>query len=112
MKVKGKAIARFTRVGQRKVNQILDVIRGKSVSQSYKLLEFTKKAATPMVMKTLKSAVANIGKHVDENKIYVNETYAGQGPVLKRLRPMAMGRGAIYRRKTSHVTIIVGEQGK
>ncbi len=107
--MRGKAVARFTRVGNRKVNQILDIIRGKNVTQAYKILKFTKKMAMPMVVKTLKSAVANIGKMVDENKIYIKETYAGQGPVLKRMRPMAMGRGAIYRRKTSHVTIIVGD---
>ncbi len=110
--MQGKAIARFARVGHRKVEQILDLIQGKRVSDAYNILKFTKKSATPVVEKTLKSAVANIGKLVDGNKIYVKESYVGQGPVLKRLRPMAMGRGAIYRRKTCHVTIVVGDGNK
>lgn len=107
--MRGKAIARFTRVGPRKVGQVLDLIREKKVSEAYNILKFTKKSAALVVEKTLKSAVANIGKWADQNKIFIKETYVGQGPVLKRLRPMAMGRGAIYRRKSCHITIVVGD---
>ena len=101
------ARANFARYSPRKVGQVLDLIRGKSVHQAFITLGFVKKISAELVIKTLKSAAANAGKTVDWNRLYVKQAYANQGPVLKRLRCMAMGRGAIYKRKTCHLTIVL-----
>ena len=62
-----------------------------------------------MVDKVLKSAVANAGKGINTDMLYVKEAWVNQGPVLKRVRAMAMGGRAIYKRKTCHLTIIVSD---
>jgi large subunit ribosomal protein L22 len=59
----------------------------------------------------LKSAVANTGKLKDYSGLKIKECWVGQGPTLKRMRPGPMGRGMPYKRKTSHLTIIVTDEG-
>ena len=106
----GIARARFIRLGPRKVGQILDLIRGKDVVDAQQILRFVPRRATRAVEKTLNSAVANTGKISEPQHLYIAQTYVCQGPVLKRMRPMAMGRGAIYKRKTCHITMVVDEK--
>ena len=102
--------AKFVRLGPRKVGQVLDIIRGKDVVEAYNILQFTRRRAKRAVEKVLHSAVANAGMINSPQNLYIAETYVTQGPVLKRMRPMAMGRGALYKRKTCHITMIVEEK--
>ncbi len=106
------ARARFARVGPRKVGQILALIRGKSAAQAYDLLRFTPKSAVTIVEKTLRSAVANLGGAVPPEQVMIREVWVNQGPVLKRMRAAAMGRGVTYRRKTCHLTVVVARHAK
>ena len=103
------AIAKYQRFSPRKVSQVLGLIRGKSVAKAFQILPTVPRAAGIMVFKTLKSAFANSGNS-DANSMYVKEAWANAGPVLKRIRPMAMGARGIYKRKTCHVTIKVTDQ--
>jgi len=105
--VAARAIARFVRLGPRKVGQVLDLIRGKGVLEAYQILRFTHRQAAKAVEKVLKSAVANTRTPGDEPNLYIAEAYVGGGPVLKRLSPRAMGRGAMYKRRTCHINIVV-----
>jgi len=102
-----RAVARFVRLGSRKVGQVLDLIRGKGVLEAYQILKFTRRRAAKTVEKVLKSAVANSRSGADDPNLFIAEAYVGQGPVLKRISPRAMGRAAIYRRKTCHIYIVV-----
>jgi len=102
-----RAIARFVRLGPRKVGRVLDLIRGKGVLEAYQILKFTRRRAAKAVEKVLKSAVANTRAPGDEPNLYIAEAYVGEGPVLKRMRPRAMGRAAIYQRKTCHIYVVV-----
>lgn len=102
-----RAIARFVRLGPRKVGRVLDLIRGKGVLEAYQILKFTRRRAAKTVEKVLKSAVANNQTPRDEPNLYIAEAYVGEGPVLKRIRPRAMGRAALYQRKTCHIYIAV-----
>ncbi len=103
------AKAKYQRYSPRKVNQVLGLIRGKSVAKAYGLLPTVPRAAGIMVFKTLKSAFSNSGS-ADPAQIFVKEAWADAGPVLKRVRPMAMGGRGIYKRKTCHVTIRLTDQ--
>ena len=102
-----RAVARFVRLGPRKVGQVLDLIRGKGVLEAYQILKFSPRLAAKAVEKVLKSAVANTHSRTEEPNLYIREAYVGEGPVLKRMRPRAMGRGAMYIRKTCHIYIVV-----
>jgi large subunit ribosomal protein L22 len=103
------AISRHARYSPRKVGQVLGLIRGKSVDYAYGLLPNVPRSAGILVFKTLKSAYSNSGA-TDPKSVFVKRAWVDNGPVMKRVRPMAMGGRGIYKRKTCHVTIVVGDQ--
>ena len=77
------------------------------MEQAYRQLPFIPRAARAPVEKTLKSAVANAGS--EPSRLYVAQAWVGLGPSLKRVRAHAMGSRTIYKRKMSHVTIVVDD---
>lgn len=104
------AHSQFARYSYRKVNQVLGLIRGKSVAEAMGMLPWVPRTSRVLVEKTLKSAYANAGKGIDPAQLRVAEAWANHGPVLKRVRPMAMGGRATYKRKTCHLTIVVSDE--
>ena len=104
------AHVRYARISPRRVDQILMIIRGKSVSQALTVLRFVAKAARPIVEKTLQSAMSNAGRNQNPEAWYVSQAWVGLGPVFKRMRAHAMGRGATIRHRTTHMTIVVTDQ--
>lgn len=110
--MEARAIAKYIRISPRKVKVVLDLIRGKNVKEAENILRFTPKAASEIVAKVLKSAVANAENNHEMNKdnLYVAETYANAGPVLKRFQPHAQGRAFRINKRTSHITVVVKEQ--
>ncbi|MBI3547727.1 MAG: 50S ribosomal protein L22 [Elusimicrobia bacterium] len=107
------AHARFQRFGTRKVAQVLDQIRGKSVWTAYQTLPQVPRAAAVLVTKTLRSATANLasrsGKQVDPKTVYVKQAWVGQGPMghMKRVMPAPQGRAMTFKRKVCHLTMVV-----
>lgn len=105
------AHAHFVRYAPRKVNQVLELVRKKSVVDALKLLRFVPKKPSILIAKTIKSAAANAGDTEAKNPhLIVSSAWVGQGPVLKRMRAYAMGRGFMYKRKTCHLTVVVSDQ--
>lgn len=105
------AKARYVRISASKVKIVIDLIRGKSVAEAQAILMYTPKAASPIVEKLLRSAVANAENNLDLNRdsLYVAEVYADQGPTLKRYMPRARGSASRIRKRTSHITIILDQ---
>ena len=90
--MEARAYLRNERIAPRKVKIVLDLIRNKPVDVALATLELTPKAASPIVAKLLKSAIANAG------------------PTLKRIMPRAQGRAFRILKRTSHITIAVSEK--
>ena len=92
--MQAKAVARTVRIAPRKVRLVVDLIRGKQVGEAVAILNLTPKAASPVVEKVLKSAIANAEHNydMDINNLVVTEAYVNEGPTLKRFRPRAQGR--------------------
>ena len=106
-----KAKLKFTRIGPRKARLVADLIRGKGSEEALNILTFTKKAAAKILMKLLKSAIANATqKKIDVDRLYVKTIFVDQGPTMKRFQPRALGRATTIRKRTSHITIILDEQ--
>ncbi|MGE7092828.1 50S ribosomal protein L22 [Lysinibacillus sp. NPDC048646] len=107
-----KAIARTIRIAPRKVRLVVDLIRGKQVGEAVAILRHTPKAASPVVEKVLKSAVANAEHNydLDINSLVVSEVFVDEGPTLKRFRPRAQGRASAINKRTSHITLVVSEK--
>ncbi len=106
-----RAIARYVRISSRKVKTVIDLIRNKKVDEALAILEYTPKAASVVVSKLIKSAIANAENNLelDRDNLYVAEIYANQGPTLKRIRPRARGMAFRIRKRTSHITVILDE---
>jgi large subunit ribosomal protein L22 len=110
--MQAKAVAKTVRIAPRKARLVVDLIRGKKVGEAVAILRLTPKAASPIVEKVLKSAIANAEHNydMDANNLVVSEAYVDEGPTLKRFRPRAMGRASQINKRTSHITIVVSEK--
>ena len=109
--MEAKAILRSARISAQKVRLVADQVRGMAVGNATNLLTFSNKKAAHMVKKLLLSAVANaennLGADVDELK--VSKIFVDEGPSLKRMHARAKGRGNRITKRTSHITVVVGE---
>ena len=110
--MESRASLKYSRISARKVKIVIDLIRGKSVDEALAILKYTPKAASPLVEKVLKSAIANAENnfHMDRSKLYVAEIYANQGPTMKRIRAATQGRANRIRKRTSHIEVVLKER--
>ena len=106
------ATAKYVRVAPRKAKIVVDLIRGKQVDQALAILQFTPKAAAPVVEKLLNSAIANAENNLemDRSTLYVAEAFANQGPTLKRYWARSHGRADMIKKHTSHITIVLDQK--
>ena len=107
-----KAKLRFVRIAPRKARLAADLIRGKKSEEALNILTFTKRGASGIIIKLLKSAIANATqkKTVDVDRLYVKKIAVDQGPVMKRHLPRALGRATEIRKRTSHILIVLDEK--
>ncbi|MGI6013732.1 MAG: 50S ribosomal protein L22 [Oscillospiraceae bacterium] len=110
--MEARATHNYARISPRKVKIVCDLIRGKDVKTAEAILMQTPKAASELMLKVLKSAVANAENNfeMDPETLYVSETFANPGPILKRGMPRAQGRMYRINKRTSHITIVVAEK--
>jgi large subunit ribosomal protein L22 len=105
-----RASARYVRVTPQKARRVVDLIRGLPAAEAQALLRFAPQSASEPVGKVLDSAVANAEHNhdLDTTGLVVREAYVDEGPTLKRFRPRAQGRAYRIRKRTSHITVVVG----
>ena len=115
--MEAKAQAKYVRCTPMKARRIVNVVRGKRAVEAVGMLRFAPQAAAVPVRKVIESAIANArfkaerdGERFDENDLYITEVYADEGPTLKRFRPRAQGRASRILKRTSHITVIVGDK--
>lgn len=102
--------ARFVRSGSRKAKLLTDLIRGRRIDEAVTLLEFNHRRAASMVLKALKSAIADAEQaEADVSKLFVAESRVDGGPILKRFQPKDRGRSHPIRKRTSHIIVGVEE---
>jgi large subunit ribosomal protein L22 len=101
----------YARVSVTKACFVLDAIRGKDIKTALGILAYNPRYASGLIEKLLKSAIANAEvKNMDPDKLYVEECYANQGPIMKRIQPRA--RGTAYRilKRMCHITVVLNER--
>ena len=110
--MEAKAHLRYARISPRKVQIVLDLIRGKDTKTARAILKHTPKAASEYLIKLLDSAVANAehNYNMDTTSLYVSECFVCPGPTLKRMMPRAKGSADRILKRTSHVTLVVKEK--
>ena len=102
----------YARIPVQKACFVLDAIRGKDVNAAQAILAYNPRYASEVIDKLLKSAIANAenNNNMDRNNLYVEECYATQGPIMKRIQPRAQGRAYRIEKRMSHITIVLNER--
>ena len=105
---------RYLRIAPRKVRLVADLIRGKTVEEAQNILNFTQKRAALPILKLLKQGSSNAKNNfqMEEKNLYISTILVDEGPKLKRVRPRARGQANEIQKKTSHITLVLEEQGK
>ncbi|MFZ1342192.1 50S ribosomal protein L22 [Thiothrix eikelboomii] len=102
---------RFARISPQKGRLVADQIRGLPVGKALEILTFSPKKGAELIKKVLESAIANAehnnGADVDE--LSVKTIFVDQGPTMKRISPRAKGRANRILKRTSHITVAVGD---
>ncbi len=110
--MEARAYLKNARIAPRKVQIVLDLIRGKDTETAMAILQHTPKAACEYLEKLLKSAVANAENNfgMDRDNLYISECFVCPGPIMKRIMPRAQGRAFRILKRTSHVTLAKKEK--
>ena len=115
--MEAKAQARFVRVTPQKARRVVNVIRGKRALDAVDVLRFAPQGAAEPVRKLVESAIANAqyladqaGERFDAEDLYIQAIYADEGPTMKRIQPSAQGRANRILKRTSHITVVVGDE--
>ena len=109
--MKVKAVARYVRISPQKVRMLADAIKGKPVENAINSIQFMPQKSAGIVEKVLRSAVANADQQpdIDIDNLVVGNLIVDRGPMLKRFRARARGRGTRILKPTSHITVILTE---
>lgn len=103
---------KYARISARKARLVVDLIRGRDAEDALNLLKFSPHRAAGMVAKVLTSAVANAGEaEANVEALWVCEVRVDEGPTMKRIRPKDRGRMHRINKRTSHISVIVDDQG-
>lgn len=112
MKEEVQALAKYERISPAKIRQITRIIQGKQVEEAIELLRFIPRKSARLVAKALKSAVANAenNHNMPSDQLIIKKALAEEGPTFKRFRPAARGSAHPYRKKTTHIRIVLAPE--
>ncbi len=110
--IEAKAFLKYERISPSKVNVVARLIRGKDVDEALDILRFTNRAASTVLTKLVKSAIANAENNhsMDKNKLYISHIQVNAGPTLKRMRPRARGSGFRINKRSTHIEVVLMER--
>jgi len=111
--VEVKARAKNTGLSAIKVRPLADLVRGKRVDEALTLLRFTPTPKAKYLAKLVRSAVANAENNfqMDPADLKVVRIFVDEARPLRRFRPRSRGRVSPIRKRSSHITVIVDEEG-
>jgi large subunit ribosomal protein L22 len=111
--MEARAIVRHVKMSPRKVRIVANMIRGKRVEEVLGLLHLLPKRSAKIMSKLVNSAVANADDQAkgqgNVDSLVVRAVTVDNGPIIKRWLPRAMGRANRIQRRTSHITVVLGE---
>ena len=106
-----KASHRFARISPRKARYVMDLVRNQQVEKALDTLRFTRRRAAPMISKVIRSALANAVQEggATPEDLVITQAFVDEGPTWKRWRPRARGMAYPILKRTSHLTVVIGE---
>ncbi len=109
-----KARANYQHISPKKARLVADAVKGMDLDKALNQLEFIQKKASGIILKALKSALANATHNfnMDEDNLFVKNIIVNEGPTLKRQKARAMGRAMLIRKRRSHIEIVLEQKEK
>lgn len=104
---------RQLRMAPRKVRLLADMVRGKPVGSALSELQYSQKRAAGPVAKLIRSAVANAVQadpDLDVDGLVISKICVDGGPISWKIQPRAMGRAYWIAKRSSHVTVVIGDE--
>ncbi len=111
--MESRCVLRYAKLSPRKARLVVNQVRGLPVSDALAILDLSEKKAGAIIGDTLRSAIANARdtQNVDVDQLVVKRAWVDGGPITWRWRPRAQGRATPIAKRTSHITVVVDEQG-
>jgi large subunit ribosomal protein L22 len=111
--VEVRAVVKYTGIPVKKVRPLVNMVRGKKVDEALTLLRFTPTPKAKVVAKLVRSAAANAENNfqMDPADLKIVSIFADEAPAMRRYRPRSRGRVSPIRKRSSHITVIVAEEG-
>jgi large subunit ribosomal protein L22 len=105
-----RATAKFIRMSPTKARRVMEMIRGRHIEDARRVLRFSPQGASDPIAKVLESAIANAehNRELPADELVVTRAWVDEGPTLRRFRPRAMGRATRIRKRTCHISVVVG----
>jgi large subunit ribosomal protein L22 len=109
--MEAKAVARHVRISPTKVRPVMALIKGKGVDDALAVLRFTPNRAARAVAKVVMSATANAEHNLelDRDALRIARAFVDSGPSVRRMQARARGRADVYKKRSSHITVVVGD---
>jgi len=106
------ATLRHVRISPRKARLMIDLVKGKQVDPALRILDFSPKKASALGRKLLRSAIANAVEkgEVDADSLWITGGWVDMGRTMHRFMPRAQGRATPIRKRSSHITILLGSK--
>jgi large subunit ribosomal protein L22 len=107
-----KAKVKWVKSSPRKIQRVLDLVRGKFALEALAILKFLPQKGARIVEKVVKSALANAKNNykLNESELVINQCYANKGIITKRVQPRARGRAFPIKKRSAHVTVTLSSQ--
>jgi large subunit ribosomal protein L22 len=104
------AISKYLKISFRKFRKISGQIVGLPVNKAYGILDIIPNKSAFFLKNTLKSAIANAENNFgfSRKNLFVKNVLINNGPSLKRFRPVSRGQAHPFKKRTSHITVIIG----
>jgi large subunit ribosomal protein L22 len=111
------AMLRNCPTSPRKMRLVADMIRGNDVNRALDVLRFSTKEPSQKIEKLVLSAIANWQSknedvRLEDSNLIVKEIFVNQGRTLRRIRPAPQGRAYRVRKRSNHVTVILGSKNE
>jgi len=106
-----RALTKYSRISPKKAREITRVIQGKNAAEAVEMLKFIPRKSARLVSKTLQSAIANAenNQNLVADSLTVKSAIVNEGPALKRFRPVARGSAHPYKKRLSHIQIVLSD---
>ena len=108
-----RAVVKYTGIPVKKVRPLVNMVRGKKVDEALTLLRFTPTPKAKVIAKLVRSAAANAENNfqMDPADLKIVSIFADEAPAMRRYRSRSRGRASPIRKRSSHITVIVAEEG-